>query len=264
MKHKFLFLLIMLLLASLACFALAAPVSTSTPVPSSTPEAPTASAAISLGLTMQSSPVEEAGNEPPYTIKAQVPFLQGSDDARVQNFNTYLKQIVQNEIDSFKTGTLAYATTPPIVNGSALEIQYSLLGQRGDVWSIQYLIYFYSDGAAHPGHYSISVNYDLANGHAVTLDELFLPGSDYLTTLSEICKNDILTRNPGFESFISGADPLPENYTRWNLSDEGFLVITFDEYQVAPYAAGAQTVNIPISQLQSIANPNGVLPLFEQ
>lgn len=223
-----------------------------------------ASAAISLGLTMQSSPVEEAGNEPPYTIKAQVPFLQGSDDARVQNFNTYLKQIVQNEIDSFKTGTLAYATTPPIVNGSALEIQYSLLGQRGDVWSIQYLIYFYSDGAAHPGHYSISVNYDLANGHAVTLDELFLPGSDYLTTLSEICKNDILTRNPGFESFISGADPLPENYTRWNLSDEGFLVITFDEYQVAPYAAGAQTVNIPISQLQSIANPNGVLPLFEQ
>jgi len=211
---------------------------------------------------MQSSAVEEAGTEPPYTIKAQVPYLQGSDDARAQNFNLYLKQIVQNEIDSFKIGTLAYATTPPIVNGSMLEIQHSVVGQRGDIWSIQFLNYFYADGAAHPGHYSISVNYDLANGREVTLDELFLPGSDYLTVLADICKNDILTRNPGFETFISGADPLPENYTRWNLSDDGFLIITFDEYQVAPYAAGPQTVNIPLSQLQSIANLNGVLSLF--
>lgn len=262
MKNRFLFLALALLLASLACSTLAAPIST--PVPSSTPEAEAESAALSLGLVMQSSAVEEAGNEPPYTIKAQIPYVQGSDDARVQDFNLYLKQIVQNEIDSFKTGILAYAATPPIVNGSTLEIQYSVLGQRGDIWSIQFLIYFYSDGAAHPGHYSISVNYDLANGRAVTLDELFLPGADYLTTLSEICKNDILTRNPGFESFISGADPLPENYARWNLSNEGFLVVTFDEYQVAPYAAGPQTVTIPISQLQSIANPNGILPLFGQ
>lgn len=276
MKIKFLFLLVLLLLASLACSLIgtSAPETsapqvenvspTFTPIPSFTPEAQTAPAALSSGLTMQSSAVEEAGAEPPYTIKAQVPYLQGSDDVRVQNFNAYLKQIVQTEIDSFKTGTLAYASTPPIVNGSSLDIQYSVLGQRGDIWSIQYLIYFYSDGAAHPGHYSISVNYDLANGRAITLDELFLPGSDYLTTLSEICKNDILTRDPGFESFISGADPLSENYTRWNLSNEGFLVITFDEYQVAPYAAGPQTVTIPITQLQSIANPNGVLPLFEQ
>ena len=276
MKNKDLFLSVVLLLATLACSLTGTPAPetsappaenvspTFTPIPSFTPEAATAAAALSSGLTMQSSAVEEAGAEPPYTIKAQVPYLQGSDDARVQNFNTYLKQIVQNEIDSFKTGTLAYATTPPIVNGSTLEIQYSVLGQRGDIWSIQYLIYFYSDGAAHPGHYSISVNYDLANGRAVTLDELFLPGTDYLITLSEICKNDILTRNPGFETFISGADPLPENYTRWNLSNEGFLVITFDEYQVAPYAAGPQTVTIPFSALQGIANPNGILTLFAQ
>jgi hypothetical protein len=276
MKNKDLFLSVVLLLATLACSLTGTPAPetfappaenvspTFTPIPSFTPEAPTAAAALSSGLTMQSSPVEEAGAEPPYTIKAQVPYLQGPDDVRVQNFNAYLKQIVQNEIDMFKTGILAYASTPPIVNGSTLEIQYNVLGQRGDIWSIQYLIYFYSDGAAHPGHYSISVNYDLANGREVTLDELFLPGTDYLTTLSEICKNDILTRNPGFETFISGADPLPENYTRWNLSNEGFLVITFDEYQVAPYAAGSQTVTIPFSALQGIANPNGILPTFSQ
>lgn len=273
MKNKKSLLLVLLLLVSLACSLTGTPTPetsaplesvapTFTPIPSFTPEAQTASAALSSGLTVQSSPVEEAGTEPPYTIKAQVPYLQGSDDARVQSFNAYLKQIVQNEIDGFKTNTLAYASTPPMVNGSSLEIQYSVLGQRGDIWSIQFLVYFYADGAAHPGHYSISVNYDLANSREVTLDELFLPGSDYLMTLADISKAELATRDIGFESFSTGADPLPENYTRWNLSNEGFLVVTFDEYQVAPYAAGPQTVTIPVSQLQTIVNPNGVLPLF--
>ena len=273
MKNKKSLLLVLLLLVSLACSLTGTPTPetsaplesiapTFTPIPSFTPEAQTASAALSSGLTVQSSPVEEAGTEPPYTIKAQVPYLQGSDDARVQSFNAYLKQIVQNEIDGFKTNTLAYASMPPMVNGSSLEIQYSVLGQRGDIWSIQFLVYFYADGAAHPGHYSISVNYDLANSREVTLDELFLPGSDYLTTLADISKAELATRDIGFESFSTGADPLPENYTRWNLSNEGFLVITFDEYQVAPYAAGPQTVTIPVSQLQTVVNPNGVLPLF--
>lgn len=273
MKNKKSLLLVLLLLVSLACSLTGTPTPetsaplesiapTFTPIPSFTPEAQTAPAALSSGLTVQSSPVEEAGTEPPYTIKAQVPYLQGSDDARVQSFNAYLKQIVQNEIDGFKTNTLAYASMPPMVNGSSLEIQYSVLGQRGDIWSIQFLVYFYADGAAHPGHYSISVNYDLANSREVTLDELFLPGSDYLTTLADISKAELATRDIGFESFSTGADPLPENYTRWNLSNEGFLVITFDEYQVAPYAAGPQTVTIPVSQLQTVVNPNGVLPLF--
>ncbi|MFN8434661.1 MAG: DUF3298 domain-containing protein [Anaerolineales bacterium] len=265
MKNKKSLLLVLLLLASLACSLTGTPAPetsaplesiapTFTPIPSFTPEAQTSPATLSSGLTVQSSPVEEAGTEPPYTIKAQVPYLQGSDDARVQNFNTYLKQIVQNEIDGFKTNTLAYASTPPMVNGSSLEIQYSVLGQRGDIWSIQFLVYFYADGAAHPGHYSISVNYDFANSREVTLDELFLPGSDYLMTLADISKAELATRDIGFESFSTGADPLPENYTRWNLSNEGFLVITFDEYQVAPYAAGPQTVTIPVSRLQTIAN----------
>lgn len=273
MKNKKSLLLVLLLLVSLACSLTGTPTPetsaplesiapTFTPIPSFTPEAQTAPAALSSGLTVQSSPVEEAGTEPPYTIKAQVPYLQGSDDARVQSFNAYLKQIVQNEIDGFKTNTLAYASTPPMVNGSSLEIQYSVLGQRGDIWSIQFLVYFYADGAAHPGHYSISVNYDLANSREVMLDELFLPGSDYLMTLADISKAELATRDIGFESFSTGADPLPENYTRWNLSNEGFLVVTFDEYQVAPYAAGPQTVTIPVSQLQTIVNPNGVLPLF--
>lgn len=275
MKYKFLVLLVILLLTTLACsltgtpapHASVPPASTEpqnafTPVPSFTPEAGTAEAALSQGLSLQSSPLEEAGSEPPYTIKAQIPYLEGSTNPRVQDFNTYLKEIVQNEIDGFKTNIIASATTPPLAAGSSLDIQYSLLGQRGDIWSIQFLVDFYADGAAHPGRYSISVNHDLASGEDINLADLFIQNSDYLKIISDLCKAELSTRDIGFQDFSTGADPLPENYTRWNLSNEGFLVITFDEYQVAPYAAGPQTVTIAITDLQGIANPDGILPLF--
>jgi hypothetical protein len=63
--------------------------------------------------------------------------------------------------------------------------------------------------------------------------------------------------------FQTGADPTPENYQRWNLADDGFLV-TFDVYQVAAYAAGPQTVTIPYADLRPVSNPNGVLQIYDR
>lgn len=236
---------------------------TFTPIPTYTAEAQTGEGTISLGLTLQSSPLEEAGSDPPYTIKAQIPFLQGSDDPRVQNFNTLLKQIVQKEIDGFKADILAFASNPPIAGGSFFESRFSIIGQRGDVWSLKFDNTFYSDGAAHPGHYSLTVNYDLANGREIALDELFLPGSSYLQIVSDYCKAELSKRDIAFDSFSGGADPLPENYQRWNVSNDG-LVVTFDEYQVAPYAAGPQVVTVPFFALQEFIQPGGVLSPFAQ
>lgn len=266
MKNKYFYSLLVLLLTTLACSVLGTPtpnqpvVDVPTSAPAVDPGQP-----LSTSLTMQSSPMEEAGDTPPYTIKAQIPFLQGSEDARVQNFNTYLKQIAESEMIAFREGTVANSPTPPITGGSSFDLQYEVTGQRGEVWSIKYSISFYADGAAHPGHYSITINYDLANGREVTLDELFLSGSNYLQVISDACKAELSTRFVDFGSdfFSAGADPLPENYTRWNLSNDG-LVITFDEYQVAPYAAGAQVVTIPFSALQSVINPDGALAVFTQ
>lgn len=266
MKNRMLFVLIVLLLAVPACSVFGTPASDQpvVDVPTSAP-AVDSNQPLSPSLTMQSSPVEETGNEPPYTIKAQVPFLQGLDDVRVQNFNTYLKQIATSEMDAFREGTVANSPTPPIAGGSSFDLQYEVTGQRGEVWSIKYSISFYADGAAHPGHYSITINYDLANGREITLDELFISGSNYLQVISDACKAELSTRFVDFGSdfFSAGADPLPENFTRWNLSNDG-LVITFDEYQVAPYAAGPQVVIIPFSALQSVINPSGAAALFSQ
>jgi hypothetical protein len=42
------------------------------------------------------------------------------------------------------------------------------------------------------------------------------------------------------------------------------LLITFDEYQVAPYAAGPQKVAIPYSELRALINPQGPLGKLSQ
>lgn len=215
-------------------------------------------------VELKFSTVNEESQAPIYKITAQTPYLDPSTDSRVQVFNEAVKSIVDGEVAAFK-GSMAEMPAEPISAGSSLDIQYQLIGQKGNIWSIQFNINGYADGAAHPYHYSITFNYDLQNRKQLTLDDLFLPNSNYLQMLSDISKTDLTSRNIGFEEgFQQGADPLPENYRNWNLSNEGFLVITFDEYQVAAYAAGSQTVTIPFSSLTQVINPQGPLASFLQ
>ena len=285
MKTNNLFLLIVLLIITLACsvsgvgiteppdslpISATAPASTTaptfTPIPTLTPAAPTnppPTPMLSQTVSMQSTPFNESSAAPVYTITAQIPNLQGSSDPRVTNFNSLLNQIVHDQIDQFRSDTLAFASNPPIAAGSSFDAQYSILGQRGDVWSIKFDISYYSDGAAHPGHYSTTLTYDLSNGSEIHLDQLFFPGSPYLQVISDNCKTQLAARDIAFDMFSSGADPLPENYQRWNISNEG-LIITFDEYQVAAYAAGPQIVTIPFSELQGTINPQSAAGLFVQ
>ena len=242
------------------------PVPSFTPIPTLTPAVPTAPPAtpiLSQLLSMQSIPFSESGVAPVYTVTARIPNLQGSVDPRVANFNAYLDQIVHEEIGHFKTDVLASALNPPITGGSSFDLQFAVIGQRADIWSIKFDISYYSDGAAHPGHYSRTLNYDLQNGRELTLNELFIAGTNYLLVISDECRVQLAARDIAFEMSAAGADPLAENYQRWNLSNDG-LIITFDEYQVAAYAAGPQIVTVPFSSLQTVLNLQSAIRLFAQ
>jgi len=242
-----------LFLGALACSTSAFPAPRATAAPAL--EQPATQGSVSETVTLSSSPFNEESQTPVYKITAQIPFLDGSTDSRVQTFNVELKDIVQKEIDAFKNNLAELAVTPAST-GSSLDVQYELVSQKGNFWSLKYNISGYTDGAAHPYHYTITINYDLENGRDITLDEIFQPNSNYLQVISDICKARLATRDIGFEGFEQGADPTAENYQNWNVSDEG-LVITFDEYQVAAYAAGPQTVLIPFSELGQITNDQG-------
>lgn len=259
MKSRYLFLCLSLFLAALACNL---PAQIGEPA-AITPEVPTVppTPRLSEFITINSEPFSEEGKVPIYFITAQIPYAEGADPTRLANFNSLLKDTVQKEIASFRKGVQVNAPIQPVSAGSSFDLTYTVIGQALDYWSIKYDISFYFDGAAHPGHYNMNINYDLDRDRPLTLDELFLPGSNYLQVIADYCKAELTKRDIAFEGFSTGADPLPENYTHWNMSNEG-LVITFDEYQVAPYAAGPQVVVIPFSALQSVSDPNSILSFF--
>lgn len=210
-------------------------------------------------LELKSTPFSEENQVPIYKITAQIPYLDPATHPSVQAFNTYIKSVVEAEIAAFK-GSMAEMPETPISGGSSFDVQYALIGQKGNIWSIQFNIMGYSDGAAHPYTYSLTVNYDLQNVKPLTLEDVFLPGSNYLQVLSDISKTELTNRNIAFDpAFAKGAEPTPQNYKNWNVSNEGFFVITFNQGQVAAYAAGPQTITIPFSALTGVINAQGPL-----
>lgn len=207
-------------------------------------------------VTLGSTPLMESGKAPDYEMQAQVPVLVGSDDPRVATFNQAAGEIVQNQIDSFKQ-MLGDMSVTPIVASSGFYLQHALLSPPGNILSLKFEISQYADGAAHPFGYSITMNYDLERGQELGLEQLFLPGTDYLQVIADYCQAELKKRDIGFDTlFTEGATPTPENYRNWNITANG-LLITFDQYQVAAYAAGPQMVVIPYGALQDIIDPQG-------
>ena len=208
-------------------------------------------------VALVSQPYIETSQDPAYTITAQIPQLSGSDDPRVGAFNQTLNEMVQKEVTVFRE---EFTRGPffEVSVASSLEETYDLVSQYDDIWSIKFFYSFYTNGAAHPGDFSHTINYDLGAGRELGLSDLFLPGSNYLEAISNYCLEE-LRKQPYSDSFTtSGAEPTLENYRNWNITPEG-LMITFDTYQVAPGAAGPQIILVPYEQVKSQINPQGPL-----
>jgi len=214
-------------------------------------------------IKLVANPTNETGKSPNYTIKAQIPFLRGSEDLRVINFNNEMTQLTKEEIAKFKDNVVQIATSLPGSSGSSYDQQFKVLSPTGNLISLRFQIMIYIEGAAHPGTHSRTVTYNLEAGSDVKLSQLFLPDSGYLERIANYCILQLSTRDIGFEAFADGAKPIPENYGNWNVTPDG-LLITFDEYQVAAYAAGAQEVVVPYTELQPVIDPNGPLGGFMQ
>lgn len=242
-------------------FAAACSFAAQTVAPDST-SVPTDEPTLSPPATLTAVTFKEEGSTPPYTITSQTPQLSGGENEAVARFNALSDQIVQAEIANFRENSLSQASDPPIASGSFFDATYDLVYQDGALWSLKFDFLGYSDGAAHPYHYSKTLNYDLERRVQLSLDDLFLANSEYLQALSDYCVTELSQRDIGFDgAFSAGAEPTPENYRNWNIASDG-LLITFDEYQVASYAAGPQTVVVPYDALRAWIAPLGPLRLI--
>ena len=211
-------------------------------------------------VNLISKPNEETGKSPNFTINSQTPFFQGSEDLRVTNFNDEMTLLTQEEVAKFKDNVVQI-TPLPGATGSFYDQQYRLLSPPGNIVSLKFQIMIYIQGAAHPGTHFRTVTYDLEGGSDLRLAQLFLSGSDYLERIANYCIAQLRNRDIGFDASSTGVQPVPGNYGNWNITSDG-LLITFDEYQVAAYAAGPQEVVVPYAELSSVIDPQGPLNGF--
>ena len=98
----------------------------------------------------------------------------------------------------------------------------------------------------------ITRNFLLGAQREIKLEDVFLERSGYLAEISRTAVK-ILEKKLGFyakEAWIKeGAGPKEENFARFNLLP-GAIIFYFEQYTVAPYAAGVQEVKIPLAQLR--------------
>jgi peptidoglycan-N-acetylglucosamine deacetylase len=204
--------------------------------------------------------IDDAGTSPDYVITARVPAFPNEGDRRAEAFGAELLEFVRGLTDQFKQ-EVAKTPHPPVKAASRLDVKFVVVSPPGHVLSLKFETEGYLAGAAHPYHSVRTFTYDLEEGKDVALPDLFGLGRDYLGPISRYCAAQLSTRNIGFGAFSQGADPMPENYRNWNITAGG-LLITFDEAQVAPYAAGPQVVTVPYEFLSDVIDTKGPLAIL--
>jgi hypothetical protein len=214
---------------------------------------------------------KEANKEKHYTIDVEYPQIEGGDP-RFDKFNKEARGLVTKQIAEWKTNEAArdadmQTDLADEASNFDMGIGYDIRYATDDLISVEFSEGGYSRGAAHPNSFTIVLNYDLKNGKKLALSDLFKPKSNYLSVISTYCiknlkeqskKKDLMLDD---ETIQSGAGPKADNYKACAITKKG-LWITFDAYQVGPYAAGPQYVLVPYSAVKDLIKPDGPIGAF--
>jgi hypothetical protein len=217
--------------------------------------------------------IKEEDNQKRYTLTAEYPQIEGSTDANVDKLNREVSGFVTKEVNQWR-GEAGVEPDEEVSGadetmGDDLTIRYDVRHATNDLVSIEFWVSTYEHGAAHPLTYSKVFNFDLKNGHSLELSDLFRPDANYLDTIASYSIKDLKRQNKeaGAEAMLNdddieeGASAKADNYRSWNITPKG-LMITFDAYQVGPYAAGPQWALIPYAALKEIIRADGPLAPF--
>ncbi|HKO97186.1 MAG TPA: DUF3298 domain-containing protein [Pyrinomonadaceae bacterium] len=218
--------------------------------------------------------IAESNKKLKYEIDVVYPQLSGSASPNFEKFNQLVRSMVTSKVNDFKKEMVPEpgeetTTDGTSTTGSDFNIGYSIALAKDDLISLSFGVGSYYAGAAHPNSYSESFNFDLKSGKAIKLGDLFNSGSKYVQVISAYAIQDLKkqAKAQGDDSMLDddwvqrGAGPDPKNYESWTIGKTG-LGITFDAYQVAPYAAGPQEVKVPYSALKDIIRVDGPIGQF--
>ena len=191
-----------------------------------------------------------------YAIDARYPQFDGPD----ADFSA-VNKVFANQAREGATN----ATPGPDVGGEREQIWTYEQGfelHRPGLHGLSVATSFYSfTGGAHGSSGVNATLVDLRTGRSVKPADVFQPSAAWRRTLSDIARTDLKRQfvdRPGFEDALEPArfDKLMEDPQRY-LFKAFALELIFNQYEVAPYAAGMYRVTIPYSRLTGMLRPNG-------
>lgn len=204
--------------------------------------------------------------KPKLIMKITYPRLTGETSPdTVDQFNELVSAIIKEEIAAFKQQVQEHQDAQQqtekseLKNDLTIDFDSSTINMNDKpIMSIRFKVQAFITGMQRPYRRHRVLNYDLAEGRPLELNELFSPESNYLERLSNYAVSILTKRFKNHDISISGASPMPENFKNWSLNPEG-LRVTFDEYQIGSARYGTQSVLIPYSELNDIVAPDSTL-----
>jgi hypothetical protein len=216
------------------------------------------------GLALVFESKNEESLEYNYKIELKYPQLSGEALSEpAQNFNEKMKQFTNLEVTEFESkvndNLEAVKKLPENLQKNTFNLNFnaSIFKAKDTIlMGIRFNKEYSYAGNAHPSHDIEIYNYDLTSGKEITLNDIFIPGSNYLKVIADYCHAELTKRMKVQNVKLNpqGLDPKIENYDMWNLEPDGLLFI-FDEGQVAPYVAGQPEVFITYKTLKSLISP---------
>jgi hypothetical protein len=189
--------------------------------------------------------ISEKNDGQKYEINVDYPYLESSDASSL-SFNQTAEKIATENVAAFKE-----SLSPPTTDqSSGLEVTYDVLRSDSEYISVRFGVSAFLAGMAHPSYASRVLNWDVRNGKALVLDDVFKPKSGYLRTVANYCTS--LLRRQKKLDFPTGAQPKDLNYVNWNININKGLLISYDPYQVGPWAAGRIECQVPLKTLSRI------------
>ncbi|MDB5265073.1 MAG: hypothetical protein JWN64_644 [Parcubacteria group bacterium] len=131
--------------------------------------------------------------------------------------------------------------------------------------TITYLYEIYANTlGAHPNTYYHSFTFDTSTGINLAIGNLFVPGANYLTKLSQISRaqlpgiiaerEQVAVSEVPMDMIEDGTKPVVESFQTFYVEGDN-LVIVFSPYAVGPYVLGTVEFPVPLSQLSDILKP---------
>jgi hypothetical protein len=215
-------------------------------------------------LTFLNKELGDTNTEFRYLISTNYPELIHFEKELVQRkINNKIESTLSEIIELFRidqefmfndtTGVNLPDSLDEFVTGqSILFINYTILNNSRNLFSMIFQIEQYNALAAHPISYHKTLNFDMSNGEIIELQD-FIPTADsnFIETIADISFELINSMDISDSIWIrNGILPEWENFRNYNITTDS-LILTFDVYQVAPYSVGPVRVPIAWSDLKS-------------